>query len=131
MEFFGFALVQLVLLFLGACVGATCMLVVRHATRDITGFARRASLIAFALPLITIFYVEAGILCCGITKYAVGKDTFVDGIYHCPLANGYQLVVIDKMPITSYLYSDAQWSRVTSTIKLCHHDRHENNSLYR
>jgi hypothetical protein len=98
MEFIGFAFVQLVLLVLGAGAGAVCMLVVRRATRDVPSIARRASLIALALPLVTIFYVETGILCYGIAEYAVGKDSFVDGIYHCPLVNGYQLVVMDKMP---------------------------------
>jgi len=98
MEFIGFAFVQLVLLLLGACVGSICMLVVRRAMRDVPNVARRASKTALALPLVTIFYVETGILGYGIAEYAVGKDSFVDDVYHCPLANGYQLVIMGKMP---------------------------------
>src|SRR5579864_5214323 len=98
MEFIGFAFVQLILLLLGACVGAICMLVVRRATRDVPSLARRAFVgTAFALPMVTIFYLEAGIVGYGVAEYAVGKDSFVDGLYHYPLANGYQLVILDKM----------------------------------
>jgi hypothetical protein len=28
----------------------------------------------------------------------LGKDSFLDGIYHYPLVNGYELVILDKMP---------------------------------
>ena len=72
MEFVAFAFVQLVLLLLGSCIGAICMLVVRRATRDVPSITRRESLVAFALPLVTIFYVETGILCYGIAEYALG-----------------------------------------------------------
>lgn len=104
----GFAFVQLILLLLGACVGAICMLVVRRATRDVPSLARRAFLsTAFALPIVTIFYLEAGILGYGIAESAVGKDSFVDGIYHYPLANGYQLVIMDKIPEMSSIERQA------------------------
>jgi len=98
MEFIGFAFVQLVLLLLGACVGAVSALVVRRATRDVPSLPSRACVTAFVLPLITVFYLEAGILGYGIAEYALGKDSFVDGLYHYPLANGYQLAILDKMP---------------------------------
>lgn len=99
MEFIGFAFVQLILLLLGLAVGAICMLVVRGATRDVPSLTRRAFLgTAFVLPIVTIFYLEAGILGYGIAEYSAGKDSFVDGLYHYPLANGYQLVILDKMP---------------------------------
>jgi len=97
MEFIGFPFVQIVLALGTALVGAICALLVRRATR-LSSNSKRASLIAFAFPILVGFYVEAGFFAYGIGEIALGKDSFLDGVYHYQLVNGYQLVILDKMP---------------------------------
>src|SRR5258708_5038944 len=97
MEFIGFIVVQTVICVLFAVVGAACGMTVFRLTRGVRG-CRRATLAALAFPLVAVFYLEAGLFSYGLAEYALGMDSFLDGIYHYPLANGYQLVILDKMP---------------------------------
>jgi hypothetical protein len=70
MEFIGFIFVQIILALGAAVVGAICALIVRGSTRHLIG-SKRASLIAFAFPLLVVFYVEAGFLAYGIGEIAL------------------------------------------------------------
>jgi hypothetical protein len=47
--------------------------------------------------------LEAAWLSYGIVEYAIGRDSFVDGVYHYPLAGEYRLVIMDKMPEQAYI----------------------------
>jgi len=107
MEFIGFVFVQILLVAAAAVVGAICWLVVRRATYQVTIGRSWALLIAFLFPLLVVFYLEAGLFAYGIAEYALGKDSFLNGIYHYPLVNGYQLVIFDKMPEMAYIEQSA------------------------
>ncbi len=95
---FGLIYLQILLSLGAAAAGAICALVVWLATLGVLHGRRRALSTAFLFPFLVIFYLEAGAFAYGIAEYALGRDSFVDGIYHYPLTNGYQLVIFDKFP---------------------------------
>jgi hypothetical protein len=97
-EFLGFILVQILFAVAASVVGVICAVIVWGVTRNVQRNRRSAVVLAFLFPILTTFYLEAGLIGYGIVRHLLGKDSFVDGIYHYPLVNGYRVVIFDKMP---------------------------------
>jgi hypothetical protein len=47
-------------------------------------------------PLIAVFYLESGAVIHDLARLAAGKDSILDGVYHYPLGNGYNLTFFDE-----------------------------------
>ena len=103
MELIGFAFAQIALLAVGAFAGGIFAGVVWLTTRRATFGRRKILTLAFLFPVLALFYLEAAWLSYGIIEYAMGRDSFVDGVYHYPLAGEYRLVIFDKMPEQAYI----------------------------
>ena len=103
MELIGFAFAQMAMLVVGTFGGSILAGVVWFATRGTTLGRKRILTFAFLFPVLALFYLEAAWLSYGIAEYAIGRDSLVDGVYHYPLAGGYRLVIMDKMPEQAYI----------------------------
>jgi len=106
MELIGFAIAQFILLVVGLLAGAVCWALAELTQRRKS--ERRAGIFRFAfiLPTVTLFYIEGSYIAYGLVEDALGRDTYVEGIYHYPLVNGYRLVIMDKMPEQAYIESE-------------------------
>jgi hypothetical protein len=105
MELIGFAFAQIAMLAVGAFAGGILAGVVWLATRGATHGRKKIVTLAFLLPVLALFYLEAAWLSYGIVEFAMGRDSFVDGVYHYPLAGGYILEFLDKMPEQASIYN--------------------------
>jgi hypothetical protein len=103
MEIIGFLVFQVVIAIVGFVAGGIFAGVTWWATRSFSGGRKRATTFALFFPVVALFYLEGAWLAYGIVEDAMGRDTYVEGIYHYPLALGYQLVVMDKMPEQAYI----------------------------
>jgi len=99
-EMIGFVMVQVFLLMAGTVLGIGCLAFVLLLTRRVGASRRKwaALAIAFVFPILALFYIEAGLFAHAIVRYGAGKDNFVEGMYHYPLANGYRLTFFDENP---------------------------------
>lgn len=103
MELIGFAFAQIAMLAVGAFVGGIFAGVVWLTTRRAKYGRGKILTLAFLFPVLALFYLEAAWLSYGIVEYAMGRDSFVDGVYHYPLSGEYRLVIMDKMPEQAYI----------------------------
>jgi hypothetical protein len=103
MEIIGFAFAQIAILAVGALAGGIFAGVVWLTTRRATYRRRKFLTVAVLFPVFALFYLEAAWLSYGVVEYAIGRDSFVDGVYHHPLAGEYKLVIMDKMPEQAYI----------------------------
>ena len=98
MEIIGFINVQFLLAVAALVIGLLCAAVVWAATRGVGRQRKAAISAALIFPIVATFYLEAGLIGYSFVRYALGKDAFINGIYHYPLVNGYRVVIFDKMP---------------------------------
>jgi hypothetical protein len=69
---------------------------------NVFGWPQGCDHVCSVFPVAVLFYLEGAWLAYGIVEDAIGRDTYVEGIYHYPLALGYQLVIMDKIPEQAY-----------------------------
>ena len=108
MELIGFAFAQIAMFVVGAFAGGLLAGVVWLTTRRAAYGRRKILTLAFLFPVLALSYLEAAWLSYGIVEYAMGRDSFVDGVYHYPLAGEYRLVIFDKMPEQAYIVTRAR-----------------------
>jgi hypothetical protein len=97
-EIIGLIVLQVLLLALGLALGGICALFVLFAIRGVRDTRRRrvALMTALIFPLVAVLYLEAGVVFRDVARYTQGKDSFLDGVLHYPLGNGYRLVFFSK-----------------------------------
>ncbi|HEY3624733.1 MAG TPA: hypothetical protein VGL00_00560 [Terracidiphilus sp.] len=103
MEIIGFVIFQIVITVLGLVVGGIFAGVMWWATRSFSSGRKSATTVALFFPVAVLFYLEGTWLAYGLFEDAMGRDTYVEGIYHYSLAHDYQLVIMDKMPEQAYV----------------------------
>ena len=99
-EIIGLAFIQIFLCIVAAVVGAVCALIVERMAPGPTlrPLRRRVSIKCVLLSFVAVFYLEAGFFAHAFVQEARGKDNFLNGFYHYPLVNGYQLTWFDENP---------------------------------
>jgi hypothetical protein len=97
-EFIGFIVVEGVVLFVACTMGAVLLGLVALYTRGVPGGRGKALIVAFLLPVFVVVYLESAYFLYGLNEDISGKDSFLEGIYHYPLVDGYRLEIMDKMP---------------------------------
>jgi hypothetical protein len=103
MEIIGFVFIQVIIAAVGLLAGGIFAWMMRLATRSSSHGRKRALVIGFLFPVCAFFYVEAAWLAYGIVENVMGRDSYVEGIYHYRLVGDYQLVIMDKMPEQAYI----------------------------
>jgi len=106
MELIGFAIAQVLLLVAGLTVGSAYWAVMSWRGRR--QLKPRVPVGVLFLPVIALFCIEGCYIGYGIVEDLMGRDSYVEGIYHYPLVNGYQLVIMDKMPEQAYIENKKQ-----------------------
>jgi hypothetical protein len=71
------------------------------------------------LPIIAIFYLEAGFLSHALVREVSGEDNFLNGFYHYLLGNGHQLVIFNEDPKSGYI-EQSQRGIVANDVRALH-----------
>jgi hypothetical protein len=93
-EIIGMIVLQVLLTVVGVLLGSVSLILVYLLTRRVPASRTRrvARMTAFLFPVVAMFYLEAGFVAHDIFRMVSGEDSFLDGLFHYPLANGYQYV---------------------------------------
>jgi hypothetical protein len=97
MEIIGFAIAQFILMSVGLIAGTIWWILARWRKGKSASYSAAGIGIIF-IPVVALFYLEGCYIGYGLIEDAMGRDSYVEGIYHYPLVNGYRLVIMDKMP---------------------------------
>jgi hypothetical protein len=103
MEIIGFVVFQIVIIIVGLVASGILAGMMWRPTRTFSGGRKSATMVALFFPTTVLFYLEGAWLAYGFVEDAMGRDTYVEGIYHYSLAHDYQLVVMAKMPELAYI----------------------------
>lgn len=104
METFGFVLFELFVVLMALAGGVVAAIWIFLRTSG-TSTLRRSVLafVVFCSPLISVVYLEVGVVCYGIVLDRFGQDDFFTQWHHHHLPNGYELVVFTKIPEQAYI----------------------------
>jgi hypothetical protein len=112
-----------VLLLVGSVVGAVCALFVFLMTRGVVGGRSGALSVGFKYPIWVGLYLLASLVIIDLAQLAQGKDSILNGVYHIPLANGYQLVYFDEFPESAHVDGVGRMGTVVGNVRAFQVDR--------
>lgn len=94
----GLLFIQFAICAIAGIFGTLSYAIVAWITRTVSQGRGRALRIALVFPIVAILYLEGGLLARNLVQYQLGRDTFLSGVYHYPLINGYEMVTFDEDP---------------------------------